>query len=197
MDIRTVDVAAASAHGVLVTHATPGFVSAVNEWILGVMIDLARGISKASAVYQRGLEPQARMGIQLSGATLGVVGLGAIGSRLVVLATQLGMKVIAYDPFVSEVPDGAETADLQSLLTCADFVVCLAVANETTENSVRRGCLSPMKPTAHHQCVARQPSVDELALLAALEAGSIARPPWMSGARPIRSHRWRWPACPT
>src|SRR5215212_9493065 len=69
VDIRNVDVAAAGAAGVLVTRATPGFVESVTELVLGMMVDLARGIGAATASYRRGEVPAARMGMQLSGST--------------------------------------------------------------------------------------------------------------------------------
>ena len=94
VDIRTVDVEAASRHGVLVTHASAGFISAVTEWTLGAMIDLARGISRSSEIYHRGATPAAEMGLQLNGATLGIIGLGAIGSL-----TMTGLNESSSAPF--------------------------------------------------------------------------------------------------
>src|SRR6187551_3160044 len=91
VDIRTVDVAAASAHGVLVTQATPGYVAAVAEWIIAVMVDLGRGISRYADAYHRGEAPTPFMGRQLRGSTLGVIGYGQIGSYLAELALAFGM----------------------------------------------------------------------------------------------------------
>lgn len=174
VDIRTIDVPAASAHGVLVTQTTPGFVDAVNEWILGVMIDLARGIGQSASSYHRGEEPVARMGIQLRGATIGVVGLGAIGSQLALSASQLGMTVLVHDPYLAEVPEFVKTVDFTSLLTRADFVVCLVVANELTENLFNSHAFSSMKSSAYFINPSRGNLVDESALLAALKLGEIA-----------------------
>ena len=74
VDIRNIDVAAASAAGVLVTHATPGFTASVAEMTVGFMVDLARGISDCVLVYRQGRAPEARKGRQLKGATLGIIG---------------------------------------------------------------------------------------------------------------------------
>ena len=82
VDISTIDVEAASRHGVLVTRATPGFVPAVAELALGFMVDLARGVSDAVVIYRAGIEPTARRGRQIQGATLGAIGYGVIGRRL-------------------------------------------------------------------------------------------------------------------
>ena len=69
VDIRNIDVAAASAQGILVTHATPGFIASVAEMAIGFMIDCGRHITEAASVYHAGRVPQARMGRQLKGAT--------------------------------------------------------------------------------------------------------------------------------
>src|SRR5256885_2024849 len=81
VDIRTIDVAAASRVGVLVTRASPGFVPAVSELVLGLLVDLSRGISRSAAEYHAGRVPKPEPGRQLSGSTLGVIGYGAIGRR--------------------------------------------------------------------------------------------------------------------
>jgi D-3-phosphoglycerate dehydrogenase len=133
VDIRTVDVAAASRAGVLVTQASPGFVAAVAELTLGLMIDLARGVSGHVAAYRAGQPPEPRMGLQLAGATLGVIGYGAIGRRLARLGRALDMRVLVSDPHVAAVEGDAAPAPLDELLEQSDFVVCLAVANEQTE----------------------------------------------------------------
>ena len=82
VDISTIDVPAASAAGVLVTRATPGFVDAVVELGLGFMVDLARDVSAMVGTYRAGGLPQGRMGLQLSEARLGIIGYGRIGQRL-------------------------------------------------------------------------------------------------------------------
>ena len=98
MDIRNVDVAAAGAAGVLVTHASAGFTTAVAEWVLGAMLDLSRGISDSVLAYRAGQAPAIVMGRELRGATLGVIGYGQIGRRVCALGQALGMHVLACDP---------------------------------------------------------------------------------------------------
>src|SRR6266699_1267688 len=126
VDIRTIDVAAASRAGVLVTRASAGFVAAVTELVLGLLVDLSRGVSRSAAAYHAGHVPKPEPGRQLSGSTLGVIGYGAIGRRLAELGAALGMRVLAADPHV-RVPagEGSEQMDLPGLLA-ADYVVCLA-----------------------------------------------------------------------
>jgi D-3-phosphoglycerate dehydrogenase / 2-oxoglutarate reductase len=98
VDIRNVDVAAASAQGILVTHATPGFIASVAEMAIGFMIDCGRHVTEATSVYRTGRIPEARMGRQLKGATLGIIGYGAIGAHLAELGVALGMTVLVADP---------------------------------------------------------------------------------------------------
>ena len=79
VDIRNIDVSAASAAGVLVTRAGPGFVQSVAELALGYMVDLSRGVSRATAAYHAGRNPEILMGRQLAGSRLGIIGYGSIG----------------------------------------------------------------------------------------------------------------------
>ena len=98
VDIRNIDVAAASKAGILVTHATPGFLASVAEQTIGFMVDLGRHVSRYTAEYRAGLDPQPVMGRQLAGATLGILGYGAIGeylARLGVVAAALVLAVAA------------------------------------------------------------------------------------------------------
>ena len=175
VDIRNVDVAAASAAGVLVTRATPGFVDSVTELVLGMMVDLARGIGAATQAYRRGEVPAARMGMQLAGSTLGVVGYGAIGRRLAALGAALGMRVLVTDPY-AQVPPGAaaEQVRFEDLLAASDVVVCLAVANEETEKLMDAAAFARMRRGAFFINPSRGNLVDEDALRAALDGGHLA-----------------------
>src|SRR5436190_22890878 len=101
VDIRNIDVAAASAAGVLVTRASPGFVQSVAELAIGYMVDLSRGVSRATADYHAGRAPEVVMGRQLAGSRIGIIGYGAIGRYLGGLARALGMEVLVADPFVT------------------------------------------------------------------------------------------------
>ena len=174
VDIRNVDVAAASAHGVLVTHASPGFVQSVAELTVGMMVDLARGLTDATMAYRNGGTPAAAIGRQLAGATLGVIGYGAIGRYLATLGRALGMSVLVNDPQVAVGDAELEQVALPALLARADFVVCLAVATAETENLMDAAAFAAMRPDACFVNVSRGNLVDEAALLAALDSGGIA-----------------------
>ncbi|WP_407155896.1 NAD(P)-dependent oxidoreductase [Bradyrhizobium sp. STM 3557] len=174
VDIRNIDVTAASVQGVLVTRASPGFVPAVSELALGYMVDLSRGISRATADYHAGHKPDVVMGRQLSGSRIGIIGYGSIGRYLARVAKALGMEVLVADPFVSiDEPDIAHVA-LDDLLARADYVVCLAIANEQTENLIGADALARMSPHAFFVNLSRGNLVDEQALAAALREGRIA-----------------------
>jgi D-3-phosphoglycerate dehydrogenase len=173
VDIRSVDVAAASAAGVLVTQASRGFMAAVSEWILGAMIAAARSTIPYVEAYRRGEDPPAIMGRQLAGSTLGVIGFGAIAERLCRSAKALGMRVLVRDPY-KDVPASYEQVGMDELLLQADFVVPLAVATEETEDLIGTAEFAAMKPTAWLINASRGNLVDEAALERALEERRIA-----------------------
>lgn len=174
VDIRNIDVGAASKAGVLVTQASPGFIDSVAELVVGMMVDLARGVTDAALAYRAGEVPAATMGVQLRGSTLGIIGYGSIGRRLAQLGLALGMDVVVADPHVRVEDAGLRQADLGALLGESDFVVCLAVATEATENLIGAAELGRMKPSAYFVNVSRGNLVDESALESALRAGAIA-----------------------
>jgi D-3-phosphoglycerate dehydrogenase len=174
VDIRNIDVGAASAAGVLVTRAGPGFVQSVAELALGYMVDLSRGVSRATADYHSERKPEIIMGRQLAGSRLGIIGYGSIGRYLAEIARVLGMEVLIADPFATVSEQGLRHVPLDDLLARADFVVCLAVANEQTENLIGQTALARMQRHAFFINLSRGNLVDEAALSAALCENRIA-----------------------
>lgn len=174
IDIRNVDVAAASAQGVLVTQASAGFIPATAEWVLGAMIDLGRRISLSTEDYHAGNVPASVMGRQLKGATLGVIGYGQIGRYLCDLGVALGMRVLVSDPYAKVANAVLAHVELPQLLAESDFVACLALATEETENLMNEQAFSRMRPGAFFVNASRGNLVDEAALLRALDDGRIA-----------------------
>ena len=174
VDIRNIDVEAAAAQGVLVTRARPGFVESVTELVFGFLVDLNRGVSAAVAAYQAGRMPAVRMGRQLAGSTIGIIGYGAIGRAVAKLALAIGMEVLVADPHVQVGEPGLRQVDLPALLAGSDHVICLAVATEATENLIDAAALAQMKRDAVFVNVSRGNLVDEAALAAALREGRIA-----------------------
>jgi D-3-phosphoglycerate dehydrogenase / 2-oxoglutarate reductase len=174
VDIRNIDVDAASAAGILVTRAGPGFVQSVAELALGFMVDLSRGVSRAVADYHSERKPEIVMGRQLAGSRLGIIGYGSIGRYLADIAKVLGMEVLIADPFATVSEQGLQHVSLDDLLARSDYVVCLAVANEQTENLIGPAALARMQPHAFFINLSRGNLVDEAALLAALRENRIA-----------------------
>jgi len=174
VDIRNIDVDAASAAGVLVTRAGPGFVASVAELALGFLVDLSRGISRATADYHSERNPEILMGRQLAGSSLGIIGYGSIGRYLAPIGMALGMEVLVADPFVTVNDATIKHLPLEELLARSDYVVCLAVANETTENLIGPAALARMRPHAFFINLSRGNLVDEAALAAALRENRIA-----------------------
>jgi len=169
IDIRNVDVAAASKAGVLVTQASAGFITSVTEMVLGFLVDLSRGITRSATLYHQGRVPKATMGRELKGSTLGVIGYGAIGKEVTRIGRALGMRVLVHDPYqqVDQVP-------LDTLLRESDYVVPLAVATAETENLMNAEAFFKMKKGAYLINVSRGNLVDEAALEAALDSGRLA-----------------------
>ncbi len=173
VDIRNIDVEAASAAGVLVTRAGPGFAPSVAELALGFMVDLSRGMSRATADYHSGRKPEIVMGRQLAGNRLGIIGYGSIGQYLARIAKALGMEILVADPFATVSDADIKHLSLEDVLRRSDYVVCLAVANETTENLIGQAALAQMRPHAFFINLSRGNLVDEAALTAALRENRI------------------------
>lgn len=174
VDIRNIDVPAASAQGILVTHATPGFIPSVAEMAIGFMVDCGRFVTQAASDYRAGRVPQARMGRQLKGSTAGIIGYGVIGEYLSSLCVALGMTVLISDPYKQVSAPGMAQVTLPELLAKSDFVICLAIANEATENLMNESAFATMKPTAYFINLSRGNLVDEAALAKALDKKRIA-----------------------
>ena len=174
IDIRNIDVAAATKVGVLVTHAEAGFVQSVVELTLGFLVDLSRGISRATAEYQDGRKPEIKVGRQLGGSTVGIIGYGRISRALAPVLAQLGMTVLVSDPYAQIDDRRFVKLPMEELLAKADYVICLAIANEQTENLFDAAAFARMKPDAFFINMSRGNLIDEAALAAVLTEGRIA-----------------------
>lgn len=158
VDIRNIDVGAASAAGVLVTQASAGFVQSVAELALGFMVDLSRGVSRATADYHAGRAPEVAMGRQLAGSTIGIIGYGSIGRYLAGIAKALGMNVLVADPFVTPDDAAIRHLPLDDLLASADYVVCLGDCQRRDREFDRASRIgADAEACILHQPVTRQP----------------------------------------
>lgn len=170
-----VDVQAAARRGVTVCN-TPGVNrQSVAELTMGLLLDCARGISASVAQVRAGAWEQ-KSGRELSGSTLGIVGLGAIGKEVATMAQAFGMAVLAHDPVLD--PTFAEghaikTRPLEALLRESDFVTLHIALSPATHRMIDRAALALMKPGAFLINTARGGVVDEQALADALVAGRL------------------------
>jgi len=191
VDVSTIDIAAASRHGVLVTQATPGFVDSVAELAIGMMVDLARGVSGYAAAFHAGRVPEPRMGRQLAGRTLGLIGYGRIARRVAEIAVALRMRVLANDPYATIADPGVDSVSMERLLAESDVVMPLAVANDTTRHVVDAAALAAMRRGVLLVNLSRGQLVDEAALAAALDSGQVAGAAMDVGMAP---DQWPHPA---
>lgn len=176
-DLKNLDLDAASRNGILATTTKPAFVPGVTEWVLGQMLNLARHTFDYVSCYRAGWVPDLATGPrgrQLSEKTAGIIGFGRLGRRLAEMLGFLGMRVLVFDPYVSEIPEGVENYDVQGLLSESDFVICLAKYTDETENLMDRAAFARMKPSAYFVNASRGPLVDEDALADVLRRRAIA-----------------------
>ncbi|MGH3370103.1 MAG: phosphoglycerate dehydrogenase [Nocardioidaceae bacterium] len=171
-----VDVVEATERGILVA-TIPG----TNDWgvadhAMGLMIDLAHGISRHDRIMRKG-EWKAQRGVDVWQATLGIVGLGRIGRGVALRGLGFAMRVISYEPF----PDmafveehGVELLSLDEVFAQSDFVTLHLPSMPETERIVDASKLALMKRTAFLVNTARGNLVDEDALYSALQSGQIA-----------------------
>ena len=176
--VDNIDVEAATRRGILIVNAPDSNTIAVAEHTMALMLCLARPICQADAGMHAGRwEKQRLVGHELRHKVLGLVGLGRVGAAVAERARAFGMRVVAYDPFVS--PERAAQLDvemlsLDDLLTRANYVSLHAPSTERTRHMIGARELALMSPTARLINCARGDLIDESALVEALTAGRIA-----------------------
>ncbi len=171
-----IDVAAAAARGIPVCGTeTLGHPTA--ELTLGLMLELARQIGAENARLKAGARWQSVLGIDLNGKTLGIIGLGKLGTRMARIANALDMKVIAWSQNLTAEKAkqaGATLVSKEELLKQSDFVTVHVQLSERTRGLIGAKDLALMKPTAFFINTSRGPVADEKALEAALKGKKIA-----------------------
>lgn len=175
VDMRNIDVDAASDAGILVCNCSSGYADAVAEHALALMLDLARNVTRDAERYHAGDTGHPMVfGRQMAGAHVGVIGYGSIGRRIVELALAFKMKVSVYDPY-ARIDNGAVIhADLATVMGEPDFVVCAAYATPETERMMNASAFAQMRRDAYFINISRGILVDEAALEEALVSGAIA-----------------------
>lgn len=176
--VDNIDLEAARRNHVIVVNSPMATTTAVAELSLALMLSLARRIPEADRSLRQGeWRKKDFKGIELSGKTLGIIGVGRIGEALASRASALGMHPIGFDPLIT--PEevrrrGVEPAPYDALLQSSDFISLHVPLTDDTHGMIGRKEFELMRPGVCLICTARGGVVDETALLAALESGRLA-----------------------
>jgi D-3-phosphoglycerate dehydrogenase / 2-oxoglutarate reductase len=176
--VDNVDIRSATARGVVVMNTPHGNTITTAEHAIAMMFALARQIPEASGSTKAGKWEKNRfMGVELTAKTLGLIGCGNIGSIVADRAVGLKMRVLAYDPYLSEkkaLELGVEKADLDTLLARADFITLHTPLTDATRNILSREALGKTKKGVRIINCARGGLLDEIALADAIKSGHVA-----------------------
>ncbi len=177
--VDNIDVDAATQHGVVVMNTPGGNTITTAELTFGMIINLARHIGPAHASMMQGKWDRKQFqGAELSGKTLGVLGMGRIGSEVAKRAQAFGMKVLGYDPFLTDARAqslGIEIAsDVDAVYRDADFITVHMPVTDQTRGMLNSAAFAKMKPGVRIVNCARGEIIAENDLLAALDSGKVA-----------------------
>lgn len=176
--VDNIDLAAAQRRGVIVVNAPTATTVAVAEHTLALLFALMRHIPRADATMKAGLwEKKSLVGEEVRGKTLGVIGMGQIGSAVAWRAAALGMDVLGYDPYLDAetlLQRGAQPVDLDELFARADVISLHVPLTPETRDLINGQSIARMKRGVRLICAARGGVLDETALLHALESGQVA-----------------------
>lgn len=175
--VDNIDTAAATKRGIIVVNAPTGNTISAAEHAVALMMSLARNIPQANASLKNcEWKRNDFMGVEVRGKTLGVVGLGNVGSEVARRAQGMEMKIIGYDPFVTEERAkkmGVEMKTLEEIWKEADFITLHVPLIEATKNMIGAKQIATMKPTTRIINAARGGLIDEEALVAAINEGRL------------------------
>src|SRR5579862_3181609 len=176
--IDNVDVQVATRRGVLVMNTPGGNAVSVAEHTLALLLSIARSVPQCNAAIHAGRwEKSSAQGTEVRGKTLGLVGLGRVGTEVARRAQALHMTVFAYDPYIS--PEAARELDvklltLPELFKDSDYISLHAALSPATQNLINRDSIAQMKPGVRIINCARGEMIDEAALAEALREGKVA-----------------------
>jgi D-3-phosphoglycerate dehydrogenase / 2-oxoglutarate reductase len=175
--VDNIDIAAASRSGVVVANVPGGNTISAAEHALALMFSMARSVPQADASTRSGKWERGKfVGTELTGKTLGVVGLGRIGKEVATRGVGLGMRVVAFDPIGDDNwcrLARVQPASFEDLLKQADFITVHVPLNDKTKGLLNRQTLAQCKPGVRVVNCARGGIIDEAALLEALEKGHV------------------------
>ncbi len=175
--VDNIDLQEATRRGVLVMSTPGGNAVSVAEHTFALMLALARQVPKMDAALREGRWEKSSSGTEVRGKTLGLIGLGRIGSEVAKRAEAFDMRVIAYDPYISEAAAKelqVELVSLDKLLAESDFVSLHTALSPATQNMINAASIAKMKKTARIINAARGELIDEAALAEALKSGRLA-----------------------
>jgi len=176
--LDNVNVDACTERGILVINAPTANILSATEHTLAMLLSLCRNIPEADASVKRAEWNRSKfMGVELSGKTLGVIGLGRIGTRVTIRARAFGMRGIAYDPYIAETvfeKVGAEPVSLETLIAQADVITVHTPLTDETRGMIGAAEMAKMKDTVILVNCARGGIYEEKALADALNSGKIA-----------------------
>jgi D-3-phosphoglycerate dehydrogenase / 2-oxoglutarate reductase len=177
--VDNVDVDAATRRGIVVANAPDSTVISAAEQTIGLLVALARNIPQAHAALKEGNWERSRWGgVELAGKTLAVLGFGRIGQQVARRGLGLGMRVVAYDPFVGDDrfrEAGVErAATFEQALAAGDFVTLHLPLTDETQGILGREAIAAMRDGARLVNAARGALVDEDALIEAIRSGKLA-----------------------
>ena len=176
--VDNIDVAAATRRGIVVMNAAAGNTVTTAEHTWAMLMALARQIPQADASMKAGRWEKGRfLGVELMGKTLGIIGLGRIGSTVAERARAFGMNVLAFDPYFTKDAArelGIEMVSLDELLPRADFITIHTPLTEETRGVVNAAAIEKMKAGVRLINCARGGLIDERALAEALRSGKVA-----------------------
>jgi len=168
-----VDIDYCKEKGIAVSNCAGYSTVAVADLVFGMVISLARNLSACDAAVRQGGTKAGLIGFELEGKKFGVIGAGAIGSRVAAIAAAFGCQVYAYSRTPKDLP-GVTFTDLDTLLSTCDIVSLHVPATPQTHHLINAEKLALMKPTALLINTARGPVVDSQALADALNSGRLA-----------------------
>ncbi len=176
--LDNVDLAAATDRGIVVMNTPAGNTISTCEHTMSLLLSLARSIPQAHNSVKKGEWKRAKfMGVELYQKTLGIIGLGRIGTEVAKRALSFGMKVLTYDPYLSKEAAreiGVEASDLDGILKNADFITVHVPLTDDTRHMISDKEFAVMKKTARILNCARGGIIDEAALIRAMKEGRIA-----------------------
>jgi len=176
--VDNIDLEAATERGIVVMNTPGGNTVAAAEHAISMMLSMARKIPQAYTSMKAGKwEKKKFMGVEVHGKTLGVIGMGRIGSLVAKMGLGLGMRVIACDPYLSQKAAkdmGVTLTDLETLYGESDFITVHAPLTQETKNMISREAFKKMKEGVMLVNCARGGIVDEEALLEAIQVGKVA-----------------------